>query len=158
MKTIILPIILLFTVNLLQARTVIPLADAWSYKPITQTKQNAEQTKVTIPHTWNANYIEGTTAYSRETMIYYRELEITPEMRGKRLFLYFEGVNSVAHIFINKQTAGTHKGGYTAFSFEITDLAMQGKNNLEVWVSNAYRTDVLPVSGDFNIYGGIHRP
>ena len=27
-----------------------------------------------------------------------------------------------------------------------------------MWVSNAFRTDVLPISGDFNVYGGIHRP
>ena len=29
---------------------------------------------------------------------------------------------------------------------------------MEVWASNAYRTDVLPISGDFNVNGGIHRP
>lgn len=49
-------------------------------------------------------------------------------------------------------------GGYTAFCTEITDQVEDGENDLEVWVSNAYRTDVLPISGDFNVYGGIHRP
>lgn len=49
-------------------------------------------------------------------------------------------------------------GGYTAFCTEITDQVKDGENDLEVWVSNAYRTDVLPISGDFNVYGGIHRP
>lgn len=111
-----------------------------------------------LPHTWNANYLEGTTTYNREMMVYKRNLEITPEMKDKRLFLYFEGVNSAADIFINYQTVGQHLGGYTAFCFEITDFVQDGNNDLEVWVSNAYRTDILPISGDFNIYGGIHRP
>lgn len=91
-------------------------------------------------------------------MVYQRELEITPEMEGKRLFLYFEGLNSVADVFVNGTTVGAHLGGYTACSFEITDDVKLGTNKLEVWVSNAMRTDVLPISGDFNVYGGIHRP
>jgi beta-galactosidase len=141
-----------------EVRQCIKLSEGWTLKPITATPKKAELTKVTIPHTWNANYLKGTTTYNRETMVYYRDIEIAPEMSGKRIFLYFEGVNSVADVFINKHTAGSHKGGYTAFCLEITDMVHTGKNALEVWVSNAYRTDVLPISGDFNIYGGIHRP
>ena len=41
---------------------------------------------------------------------------------------------------------------------EVTDYAKQGTNKLEVWVTNAYNPEILPISGDFNIYGGIHRP
>ena len=79
-------------------------------------------------------------------------------MEGRRLFLYFEGVNSVADVYVNRRTAGSHKGGYTAFCIEITDFVKPGENSLEVWAGNALRTDVLPISGDFNVYGGIHRP
>ena len=79
-------------------------------------------------------------------------------MKGKRLFLYFEGVNSAADVFVNYRTVAHHLGGYTAFCAEITDEVKLGENDLEVWVSNAFRTDVLPISGDFNVYGGIHRP
>jgi beta-galactosidase len=139
-------------------RTIISLNSGWGYKPITKTQKDIPLTMVTLPHTWNARYIEGSTLYNREMMVYQRSLEITPEMAGKRLFLYFEGVNSSANIFVNNKTVGTHLGGYTAFCFEITDFVKPGANNLEVWVSNAYRTDVLPISGDFNVYGGIHRP
>lgn len=139
-------------------REVITLDQGWSYKPITATKKDAPSTAITLPHTWNANYIEGTTQYNREMMVYQRKLNITPNMNGKRLFLFFEGVNSSADVFVNRRTVGNHLGGYNAFSLEITDLVKQGENELEVWVSNAFRTDVLPISGDFNVYGGIHRP
>lgn len=139
-------------------RSSILLDKGWGYKPFTSNKKDAPLTPVILPHTWNANYLEGTTTYNREMMVYKRNLEITPEMKDKRLFLYFEGVNSAADIFINYRTVGQHLGGYTAFCFEITDFVQDGNNDLEVWVSNAYRTDILPISGDFNIYGGIHRP
>lgn len=139
-------------------REVILLDKGWEYKPISATRKDAPTTAVTLPHTWNAQYLEGTTLYNREMMVYKRKLEISPVLKDKRLFLYFEGVNSAADIFVNRRTVGQHHGGYTAFCLEITDHVTPGENELEVWVSNAYRTDILPISGDFNIYGGIHRP
>ncbi len=140
-------------------RQTITLLDGWGYKPITSSSKTAPLQSVMLPHTWNAQYPEGTTLYNREMMVYQRTLDITEQqMQDKRLFLYFEGVNSVADVFVNGHTAGNHKGGYTAFCFEITDMVHEGENQLEVWVSNAYRTDVLPLSGDFLVYGGIHRP
>lgn len=140
------------------SRQLITLSDGWSYKPISQTAKNAKPVEVSLPHTWNAGYIEGTCSYNREMMVYRRKLEVTPAMKDKRLFLYFEGVNSSADVFVNQRTVGSHLGGYTAFCIEITGHVTAGGNEVEVWVSNAYRTDVLPISGDFNIYGGIHRP
>ena len=61
---------------------------------------------------------------------------------------YTHLVNSVADVFVNYQTVAHHLGGYTAFCTEITDQVEDGANALEVWVSNAYRTDVLPISGE----------
>ncbi len=139
-------------------RRVVTLDKGWGYKPLTDNKRGAELTPVTLPHTWNADYLEGTTQYNREMMVYKRNLTRTPDMRNKRLFLYFEGVNSAADVFVNYRTVGRHLGGYTAFCLEITDFLKEGDNDIEVWASNAYRTDILPISGDFNIYGGIHRP
>ncbi len=134
------------------------LNDGWTVKPISNTTRNAPTTPVTLPHTWNAFYTLGEKGYNRETMVYQRALEVTPQMQDKRVFLYFEGVNSVADVFVNRRSAGHHKGGYTAFCLEITSLLRQGENELEVWAGNAFRSDVLPISGDFNVYGGIHRP
>ena len=148
----------LLTINATNPREIITLDKDWQYKPISSTRKDAPMTSVTLPHTWNANYLEGTTLYNREMMVYQRKLEVTTEMQDKRLFLYFEGANSAADIFVNRRTVGQHFGGYTAFCVEITDYVTSGNNELEVWVSNAYRTDILPISGDFNIYGGIHRP
>lgn len=139
-------------------RTDTVINDGWTISPISDTNKKAERTAVTLPHTWNAAYADGRRHYNRETMVYRRTLDVTPQMAGRRLFLYFEGVNSVAEVYVNRRTAGTHKGGYTAFCIEITDMVRQGGNLVEVWAGNALRTDVLPISGDFNVYGGIHRP
>lgn len=139
-------------------RTFILLDKGWGYRPVSDTGLKSSMKQVTVPHTWNANYIPGTRSYNREMMVYRRDLEITPNMKDKRLFLYFEGVNSSATVLVNNKSVGSHKGGYTAFCMEVTDYAKQGINKLEVWVTNAYNPEILPISGDFNIYGGIHRP
>jgi beta-galactosidase len=157
MKKSLLILSLLLTALISSAHEDILLNDGWAYRPISDPNWTVKDVPVTLPHTWNANYVSGT-YYNRETMVYSRELEVTKAMQDRRLFLYFEGVNSVADVYVNRQTVGLHKGGYTAFCLEITDAVKPGENDLQVWVSNAFRTDVLPISGDFNVYGGIHRP
>ncbi len=121
---------------------------------------NAVKTTVSLPHTWNAQEVKtGKINYRREAAVYQKKLLWDPSFAGKRLFLYFEGVNSYGELLVNQQYVGEHKGGYTAFCFEITRFVKPGKDNLvTVIASNAYRTDILPLSGDFNVYGGIHRP
>ncbi len=140
-------------------RQDIPINDGWTVRPMAAPQRTVVPDTVTLPHTWNSKYTSGT-SYNRETMVYERNLAVSKAMLdGKhRLFLLFEGVNSVANVFINRRSAATHKGGYTAFCVEITGLVNAGDNLLEVWAGNAYRTDVLPISGDFNVQGGIHRP
>lgn len=156
-RTISLLTIALAACALAQGREVTTINDGWSYKSIQQ-KDWAPFIDVTLPHTWNAEYLPGTRTYNRECMVYRRSLNVTPEMKGKRVFLLFEGANSSAVVFVNKRSVCEHLGGYTAFCPEITDFLKNGENELEVWVSNAFRHDIAPLSGDFNIFGGLHRP
>ncbi|MBR2326938.1 MAG: beta-galactosidase [Alistipes sp.] len=114
--------------------------------------------EITIPHTWNTDAFVGDGSYRQTTANYQRTLNIPAEWRGKRLFLRFNGVQSVADVFLNGRHIGEHYGGYTAFVFEITDKVSYGyDNSLLVAVSNAFRNDVLPTSTEENIYGGIYR-
>lgn len=135
------------------------LNEGWTIYPAYDVTRNVEKQKVDLPHTWNTSDVFNGPGYYRGTMVYQRKLEHKPEFAGKRLFLYFEGANSVATVFVNGKLAGEHLGGYTSFCLEISDFVVPGQPaDLSVWVSNAYRTDVIPLSGDFNIYGGLHRP
>ena len=111
---------------------------------------------VSLPHTWNSDVVEGD--YERTAANYTRELYIPEVWRGKRLFLRFGAVQSVADVFVNGSYVGSHEGGFTAFTFEITDKVRFGADNyLRVVASNAMRSDVLPVSTDMNLAGGIYR-
>lgn len=115
--------------------------------------------RVDLPHTWNAtDALSGKLDYKRGIGNYEKELFVAPEWRGKRLFLRFEGANSVTNVFVNRKHVGEHRGGYAAFVFEITDLVEYGaKNKVLVRVNNGEQLDVMPLVGDFNFYGGIYR-
>ena len=106
---------------------------------------------VAIPHVWGED--EGANMAN-----YIRELYVPKAWANKRLFLRFAGVQSVASLFVNDAYVGEHRGSYTAFTFEITDYVKVGdKNILRLIVEGGVRSDVLPVSTDQNIYGGIYR-
>lgn len=113
---------------------------------------------VTLPHTWNSADKEGEHPYTRTLGIYKTTLTARPEWKGKRVFLRFKGAATVADVMVGNRWLGQHRGGYTAFCYEITDLIAEGKNvPVRVRVSNAETSDVLPLSGDFTIFGGLYR-
>lgn len=105
-----------------------------------------------LPHTWNAqDALAGKIDYKRGIGNYEKALYIHPEWKGKRLFLRFDGVNSIADVFINRKHIGEHRGGYGAFIFEITDLVKYGeKNSVLVRANNGEQLDIMPLVGDFN--------
>jgi beta-galactosidase len=114
---------------------------------------------VNVPHTWNAvDAFDKTATYRRGVGWYRKRLRLDPALRGKRLFLYFEGANQVADVFVNGRHVGRHLGGYTAFVFEITDLVTFDRHNvIAVRVDNSHNPDIPPLNADFTFYGGIYR-
>ena len=139
-------------------RSYLSLNDNWQFRFSHQVSKNSTQ-RISLPHTWNApDALSGKLDYKRGIGNYEKDLYISPEWKGKRLFLYFEGVNSVADLFINGKYRGEHRGGYSAFTFEITDDVEYGTDNkILVRVNNAEQFDIMPLVGDFNFYGGIYR-
>ena len=150
-------ILLAASVMTVSAREVYSLNSGWKFFYAEEnSSDNARE--VTLPHTWNLDAFVGSGTYRQTSANYQRTLFVPSEWKGKRLFLRFYGVQSVADVFINGRHIGDHYGGYTAFAFEITDKVSYGYNNaLFVAVGNSSRSDVLPTSIEENRYGGIYR-
>lgn len=145
--------------GVLQAqRCCVGLNDGWKFRFSHQVDRNSG-VGVVLPHTWNAaDALSGKIDYKRGIGNYERKLNVRGEWQGKRIYVRFEGANSVANVFVNGKHVGEHRGGYSAFVFEITDFVQYGKENvLLVRVSNAETLDVMPLVGDFNMYGGLYR-
>ena len=65
---------------------------------------------------------------------YRRSFELSPAMTGKRVRIHFGGVDYKTWVYINGQLAGTHVGGSSSFSFEITQWLKNGPNEVVVKV------------------------
>lgn len=64
--------------------------------------------------------------------------------KGKRLMLNFEAVDWRADVFVNDILVGTHTGGYTHFSFDVTPYVNGGTNTLVLKVLDATDNDLQP--------------
>ena len=72
----------------------------------------------------------GDTTYHK--CVGYRKTFAYKKKEGKDLILNFEAVDYVALVYLNGSYVGTHKGGYTRFSFDITSFVKDGENELIV--------------------------
>lgn len=70
-------------------------------------------------------------------IIWYRRIFTVPEnMRGKRILLRFGAVDYQCFVYVNGRMAGTHIGGYSSFVLDITELLVDGGNDLCVRVAD----------------------
>ena len=91
---------------------------------------------------------------------YRRKLEIPETLRGKRLFLQFDGAAHIATVYCNGRPVAAHNCGYTAFRAEITNVVRYGEENtLTVRLDTTENASVPPFGYmiDYLTYGGLYR-
>jgi beta-galactosidase len=107
-----------------------------------------------VPHTWGPH---------RRRSAWYRlrfdHGAIDPD---ERVYVSFEGVSTLAEVFLNGHLLGTHLGAYTGFTVDATPALAKGTNVLAVRVSTHPEDTVnaLPSSAGkqlYRTYGGIYR-
>lgn len=85
-----------------------------------------------VGQSWNAQFSD-----LRDYMGvgWYRTTFETPALRdGGRALLRFDAVDYYSEVFVNGKAVGVHEGGYTPFTFDITDAVRAGANELFVRV------------------------
>jgi len=87
--------------------------------------------KVLVPYC-PESFLSGIQRKQEINMWYRRTFEIPAAWKGKQLILHFGAVDHSATVFINGKKAGSHEGGYDAFSFNITPFLKSGSNTLIV--------------------------
>lgn len=91
---------------------------------------------------------------------YRRHFKVPPGIKGKHVFVDFEGVMTASTVWLNGQKLGEYRGGYTPFSFELTPhINWEGDNVLAVAVDSTERGDIPPFGYDIDYltFGGIYR-
>jgi beta-galactosidase len=148
-------------------RTILPINRKWRYHPTVvegahlPSFNDASFESVILPHTnvtlpWHSFDEKEYTFVST----YRRRFRYPEAARGKRVFVDFEGVMTASTVWINGTSLGEYKGGFTPFSFDLTDhLKTEGENVLVVQVDSTERADIPPFGYeiDYLTFGGIYR-
>jgi hypothetical protein len=109
-----------------------------------------------LPHSFSMPYFAADRFYVGYG--WYRKHFAAPKAwAGKRVNLEFDGVFQVAELFVNGKRIGEHRGGYTGFTFDITDAVKTGANVVAVRVNNNWDARLAPRAGEHTFSGGIYR-
>lgn len=111
-----------------------------------------ETETVDLPHTW---YQDG--AAYKGTVLYQKKLVIEAA-ENQRVFLHFGAADRFCKVFVNGRFVGQHKGGYSAFAFDISAACRpMAENEIAVLLDNRSFNEISPLAGDFTVFGGLYR-
>ncbi|MGO9938801.1 MAG: glycoside hydrolase family 2 protein [Terracidiphilus sp.] len=150
-----------------QGRMILPMNRNWRYHPAkvegaeTIGFDDSKFERVVVPHTnvelpWH-NFDDKDYEF---VSTYRRSFRLPDGTAGKRVFVDFEGVMTASTVWINGVHLGEYKGGFTPFSFELTEhLRPSSENVLLVQVDSTEREDIPPFGYeiDYMTFGGIYR-
>ena len=79
--------------------------------------------------------------------VWYRKVVTLPadfSGSGKRVFLHIGACDYRTTVYVNGKTVGVHIGGYTSFSFDITDCLTDGENVIVIGAQDDVRGQAQP--------------
>jgi beta-galactosidase len=158
-KVLLIAILSLMSTSFLFAqgsRQNIDFNNDWSF---TKDTSAAVWEPVTLPHTYNQTDMQTGKNFYTGNGFYRKKIFVDNQSKGKRIFLRFGGVGQVATVYINGKFLTEHKGAYSAFAFEITNVINYGaQNEILVKANNTPDKTIIPINNFlFPIYGGIYR-
>jgi beta-galactosidase len=128
----------------------VPGADAAAF-------DDAKWDAANLPHSFSLPYFAANDKFYTGYGWYRKPFDAPGDWAGKRIHVEFDGVFQVAEVFVNGQRVGEHRGGYTGFTFDITDVVKPGDNVLAVRVNNLWDAQLAPRAGEHHFSGGIYR-
>ena len=131
---------------LLQRDDWMNLNGLWDYAilPLNATFEKADG-QILVPYCIESSLSGvGKTVGSSQHLWYRRNFSVPKAWKGKRVLLHFGAVDWQADVWVNGVKAGSHTGGYTPFSLDITDALQAGDNSLTVRVWDGTDTGFQP--------------
>lgn len=166
-----------------EPRTEVLLSDGWRFHlgspasdPTEGPLNDGDWQPVSVPHTWNRvgfyrpnpqTHVHTEQSVNKTQGVGWYSLRFTPPVAaGKRQWLEFDAASRIADVWLNGRKIGSHAGGFSRFRLDATEALLPGQENvLLVRADNTApgekgspTADVLPLTGDFFVHGGLYRP
>ncbi|SFD82009.1 Glycosyl hydrolases family 2, TIM barrel domain [Actinopolyspora alba] len=89
-------------------------------------------------------------------MLYRRDFRVPAHWRGDELLLHFGAVDQEATVWVNGERVGSHQGGYTSFTVDVTDALRPGaRQRVTVAATDTNERGQYPVGKQTDDPGGI---
>lgn len=144
-------------------RTVVAFNDHWLFIPddVGADTPDTDFQPVTLPH---ANKILPHHNFDNQeyqfVSTYRKRFKLPEACNGRRVYADFDGAMIACEVYLNGVKVGEHEGGFTPFSFDLTDyLSESGENVLTIKLDSSERPDIPPYGFvvDYLTFGGIYR-
>lgn len=83
---------------------------------------------------------------------YRRDIHLSKEQCEGRVLLHFGAVDYECRVWVNGGMAGVHKGGYSSFCMDITELVREGENSLSVYAGDETASGRQPKGKQSSLY------
>lgn len=113
----------------------------WNYsilpKASSDVKPSAFQGKILVPFAVESALSGVGKTVGKDSVLWYqRSITYSSKLKNQSVLLNFGAVDWECDVFVNGKKAGSHKGGYDAFSVDITSFLVKGTNQdiaVRVW-------------------------
>jgi beta-galactosidase len=112
---------------------------------------------VSLPHSYDGEDVEAGRGSYRGPGWYRRDITLDKPKGDQKVYLEFDGAALIAEAWLNGFPIGRHDGGFARFRLDVTDAIRPGVNILAVRTDNALHDSVIPLGGDFTVFGGLYR-
>ncbi len=111
----------------------------WDYaiRPLDEAQPINFDGKILVPFPVESELSGVKKVFRPDQKLWYRRTFYTPEEWGdQEVLLNFGAVDFECRVWINGEEMGVHKGGYTAFSYNITSALVEGENEILIAVND----------------------
>ncbi|WP_129113752.1 glycoside hydrolase family 2 protein [Halegenticoccus tardaugens] len=105
---------------------------------------DALDSEITVPFAPESDLSGIGHADFMDAVWYRREIEIPERWFDGRVKLRFGAVDYTTEVWIDGESVGTHRGGYTPFGVDVTDVAEPGPTVVTVCAEDDSRSDLQP--------------
>ena len=119
----------------------------WDYAitPKSEPKPAKFDGKILVPFAVESSLSGVGRKVTPDDALWYKTTFTVPSAwKGKRLMLNFDAVDWKTVVYVNDIQIGSHTGGYTHFSFDVTPYLKSGANSLVLKVEDATDNDFQP--------------
>ena len=111
------------------------LNGAWEYAINQSPEVEKYDGEILVPFSPEAKLSGVSKTVTPEDYLHYRKVFVLPQgFQKERVMLHFGAVDQECIICLNGKRVGQHKGGYLAFSFDVTEHLISGENVLTLCV------------------------